>query len=168
MQTNALISENRPEWVIADMQFSDHPDYQSIRPTSIEGCGRLVVKRLEAFLKSSIADDLRETIRTSGIEAASARFRELRAKKDEYNLSEPEMNMLGYEYLQAKRLKEAIEVFKLNVEASPESFNAYDSLGEAYAAAGERDLAIKNYEKSLQLNPNSRSGIDALKRLKAQ
>jgi tetratricopeptide (TPR) repeat protein len=56
----------------------------------------------------------------------------------------------------------------LNVEAFPESFNTYDSLGEAYAAAGEKELAIRNYEKSLQLNPNSQSGIDALKKLKAK
>lgn len=163
-----VVCDRNGEWVIADMQFSDHPDYQNIKPTSIEGCSRLAVKRLEAFLRSSIADDLRETIRTSGIEAASARFNELRAKKEEYNLSEQEMNMLGYEYLQSKKVREAIEVFKLNVAAFPESFNVYDSLGEAYAAAGEKDLAIKNYEKSLQLNPNSRGGIEALKKLKAE
>jgi len=65
-------------------------------------------------------------------------------------------------------LKEAIEVFKLNVEAFPQSFNVYDSLGEAFAAAGEQELAVKNYEKSLELNPKSQSGIDALKKLKAQ
>jgi hypothetical protein len=163
-----VVCDRNGEWVIVDMQFSDLPEYQNIKPTSIEGCSKLLVRRLEAFLKWSIADELRETIRTSGIEAASPRFNELRAKKDEYNLSEQEMNMLGYEYLQAKRLKEAIAVFKLNVEAFPESFNAYDSLGEAYAAAGEKDLAIKNYEKSLGLNPKSQSGIDALKKLKAE
>jgi len=163
-----VVCDRNGEWVIVDMQFSDLPEYQNIKPSSIEGCSKLVVRRLEAFLKSSIADDLRETIRTSGIEAVLPRFNELRAKKDEYDLSETEMNMLGYEYLQSKKLKEAIEVFKLNVGAFPDSFNAYDSLGEAYAAAGERDLAIRNYEKSLQLNPKSQSGIDALKKLKAQ
>jgi tetratricopeptide (TPR) repeat protein len=150
------------------MQNSQHPDYQGIKPTSSEGCNKLLVKRLEGYLKLSIADVLRETIQTSGIEAAVSRFKELRAKKDEYNLSEQEINSLGYEYLQAKKLKEAIEVFKLNVEAFPQSFNVYDSLGEAYAAAGEKELAVKNYEKSLELNPKSQSGIDALKKLKAQ
>jgi tetratricopeptide (TPR) repeat protein len=85
-----------------------------------------------------------------------------------YYLSEEEMNTLGYEYLLSKKVKEAIAVFKMNVEAFPESWNVYDSLGEAYAAAGEQDLAISNYEKSLKLNPNSQSGIDALKKLKAK
>jgi tetratricopeptide (TPR) repeat protein len=163
-----VVCDRNGEWVIVDMQFSDLPDYQNIKPTSIEGCSKLVVRRLEAFLKFSIADDMRETIRTSGIDAAVVRFNELRAKKEEYNLSEEEINGLGYEYVWAKKFKEAIEVFKLNVGAFPESFNAYDSLGEAYAAAGEKELAIKSYEKSLQLNPKSQSGIDALKKLKAQ
>jgi tetratricopeptide (TPR) repeat protein len=163
-----VVCDRKGEWVIVDMQNSQHPDYQDIKPTSSEGCNKLLVKRLEGYLKLSIADVLRETIRTSGIEAAVSRFNELRAKKDEYNLSEQEINSLGYEYLQSNKLKEAIEVFKLNVEAFPQSFNVYDSLGEAYAAAGEKELAVKNYEKSLELNPKSQSGIDALKKLKAQ
>jgi tetratricopeptide (TPR) repeat protein len=50
--------------------------------------------------------------------------------------------------------------------SKPQSFNVYDSLGEAYAAAGEKELAIKNYEKSLELNSRRQSGIDALKKLK--
>jgi tetratricopeptide (TPR) repeat protein len=115
----------------------------------------------------STADELRETIRKSGIDAVSPRFNELRAKNDEYNLSEEEIDLLGYEYLKEKRLKEAVEVFKLNVGAFPESWNAYDSLGEAYAALGEKGLAVKSYERSLQLNPKSQTGIDALKKLKA-
>jgi len=42
-----------------------------------------------------------------------------------------------------EKVKEAIEVFKLNVEAYPESFNVYDSLGEAYMVNGDKDLAIQ-------------------------
>jgi len=36
--------------------------------------------------------------------------------------------------------------------------NVYDSLGEAYAAAGETHLAIDNYEKSVALNPKNEGG----------
>lgn len=116
----------------------------------------------------SLADVMRETIEKSGIETAVARFKELRPKKSEYALSENEINNLGYEYLQAGKLQEAIAVFKLNVEAFPQSFNVYDSLGEAYAAAGEKELAIKNYERSIELNSKSESGIEALKKLRAK
>jgi CubicO group peptidase (beta-lactamase class C family) len=116
----------------------------------------------------SLADVMRETIERSGIETAVARFQELRPRTNEYALSEDEINNLGYEYLQAGKLQEAIAVFKMNVEAFPRSYNVYDSLGEAYATAGEKELAIKNYEKSIELNSKSESGIEALKKLRAQ
>ena len=41
-------------------------------------------------------------------------------------------------------LKEALEIFKLNVFLYPNSANVYDSVGEAYAVNGNRELAIKN------------------------
>jgi tetratricopeptide (TPR) repeat protein len=78
------------------------------------------------------------------------------------------MNSLGYSLLGAKKIREAIEVFKLNVEAYPRSFNVYDSLGEAYMANGDTELAIKNYEISVQMNPENTGGIEALKKLRAK
>jgi tetratricopeptide (TPR) repeat protein len=78
------------------------------------------------------------------------------------------MNRLGYFLLGRKRLPEAIEVFKANVEDYPNSSNTYDSLGEAYMIAGEKELATKNYEKSVELNPKNEGGIQALKKLRGQ
>jgi len=78
------------------------------------------------------------------------------------------LNAQGYMLLGAGKHKEAIEVFKLNVQFFPESWNVYDSLGEAYAAAGNNSLAIVNYEKSVQLNPKNESGKAALAKLKKQ
>ena len=67
--------------------------------------------------------------------------------------------------LQAKKLNEAIEIFKLNVEAYPKGFNTYDSLGEAYMTSGNTELAILNYKKSLELNPQNTGATAMLKRL---
>jgi cytochrome c-type biogenesis protein CcmH/NrfG len=36
----------------------------------------------------------------------------------------------------------------------------YDSLGEAYMKKGEKELAIANYQKSLELNPDNANGND--------
>jgi hypothetical protein len=163
-----VVCDRNGDWVIADLQNSTHPDFRTVNPTSADGCNKLVVSRLLHYTKTSVTDVVRETIGKSGIEAANAKFRELQANMAGYYLSEDEMNALGYEYLNSKRYKEAIAVFQMNVEAFPKSFNTWDSLGEAYAAAGEKELAIKNYEKSLELNPNSQSGVEALKKLKAK
>ena len=115
---------------------------------------------------NSITTPLRATIRERGVEAAVAQYRELRkSQTGRYDFGEPELNALGYELLFTGRVKDAVEIFELNVEMYPQGFNTYDSLGEAYLAAGERELAIKNYRKSLELNPRNTNATAALKRI---
>jgi Flp pilus assembly protein TadD len=79
---------------------------------------------------------------------------------------ESTLNQLGYTLLREKKLDEAIKVFQLNVEEYPKGWNCYDSLAEAYMTAGKNDLAITNYEKSLELNPDNKNGTEMLKKLK--
>jgi tetratricopeptide (TPR) repeat protein len=81
---------------------------------------------------------------------------------------ENNLNSTGYQLLSANKVNDAIEVFKLNVKLFPNSWNTYDSLGEAYALAGNKKLAIENYEKSIKLNPKSESGPPALAKLKGK
>jgi Beta-lactamase/Tetratricopeptide repeat len=116
--------------------------------------------------KMSIVPTLAETITKKGIEAGIAQYRDLKAKESAtYNFAEPELNRLGYQLLRSGKVKEAIEVFKLNVEAYPKGANTYDSLAEAYMINNDRDLAIQNYKKSLELNPNNTNATEMLKKL---
>ncbi len=82
-------------------------------------------------------------------------------------LTETQINRVGYWLLGKKRAKEAVAVLEINVASHPESWNAYDSLAEAQAAAGERDKAIASYEKSIALNPGNTNGVEQLKKLRA-
>jgi C-terminal processing protease CtpA/Prc len=86
-------------------------------------------------------------------------------KSNREELKEAMLNRFGYELLQRKKVKAATEVFKLNVEFYPEAWNTYDSLAEAYMTAGNKKLAIKNYKKSLELNPQNDNGKEILKKL---
>ena len=89
-------------------------------------------------------------IKTQGVQAAAKYYQDKRKSKSGIILfNENEMNSLGYSFLQKDKVKDAIEIFKLNVIAYPKSWNVYDSLGEAYLKDGQIDLAIRNYEKSL-------------------
>ena len=116
--------------------------------------------------KIPIVSVLDKTIAEKGIEAGIAQYRELKAKQAAtYDFAEPELNRLGYQLLRTGRAKEAIEIFKLNVEAYPQGANTYDSLAEAYMTINERELAIQNYKKSVELNPNNTNAIEILKRL---
>lgn len=119
--------------------------------------------------KRSIADSVYAAIRQSGLDAGLGVYRDLKDHhSDTFEVLENEMNVYGYTLLQAGKLKEAIEVFKLNVEAFPKSSNVYDSLGEAYMDNGDKELAIANYKKSIELNPNNTNGIETLKKLQAK
>ena len=80
-------------------------------------------------------------------------------------VSEARLNDLGYSLLQQKKVAEAITVFKVNVDLYPQSANVYDSLAEAYMTNGEKQLAIANYKKSVELNPQNTNAVGMLKKL---
>lgn len=82
----------------------------------------------------------------------------LESKNDTYYFKESEFNTLGYLYLFDKNLDAAIFIFELNVKMNPDSWNVYDSLGEACFVAGNYDCARKQYQKSLVLNPDNENG----------
>jgi len=67
--------------------------------------------------------------------------------------TEVELNAYGYQLLAGGQQDKAIEILTLNTKRHPESANVWDSLGEAYATKGDKDNAIKNFKKSLTLNP---------------
>jgi CubicO group peptidase (beta-lactamase class C family) len=104
-----------------------------------------------------------------GTKAALDKYVELKKDGAEQNeIDENTLNGLGYYLLRNGQVDNAILIFKRNIVDYPNSWNPYDSLGEAYMNAGQKDLAIRNYEKSIELNPKNQNGIDMLKKLKQQ
>ncbi len=98
--------------------------------------------------------------------AATNQYHDFKKNHEEtYDFREGELNNLGYQLLGVDRVDDAIEIFKLNVEAYPDASNPYDSLGEAYMLKGDYELAVKNYQKSVDLNPDNTNGIDMLKKI---
>jgi imidazolonepropionase-like amidohydrolase len=119
--------------------------------------------------RRSIAEALAKTISEKDVQSAIKQYHELRAThSDAYDLGEDELNGLGYQMLGSRQNQAAIAIFQLNIEAFPASYNAYDSLGEAYMANGDKQLAIKNYRKSLELNPKNTNAVEMLKKLEAE
>jgi tetratricopeptide (TPR) repeat protein len=75
-------------------------------------------------------------------------------------------NTTGHNFLNEKKIDQAIEIFKFNIKMYPNAWNAYNSLAEAYEIAGNKKLAIVNYEKAVQLNPKNENGKAKLIELK--
>jgi hypothetical protein len=116
---------------------------------------------------STLSELIRSAADSNTLGDFAARYQALKADpKSRYINVEQEMNILGYTLLGKKRTTDAIEVFRLNAESYPTSANVYDSLGDAYVAAGRNDDAVKSYEKAVSIDPNFQTSIDALKRLK--
>ena len=119
------------------------------------------------FPKISIATKMKYIIDNNSIEVAINDYKKLKETHfSDYDFSERQLNNLGYYYLNKNKLKEALAIFKLYVEVFPESANAYDSFGEAYMKNGQKKLAIKNYNKSLELNPENTNAKEMLYKLK--
>ncbi|AFU67727.1 beta-lactamase family protein with a TPR domain containing C-terminal region [Psychroflexus torquis ATCC 700755] len=114
--------------------------------------------------KKSVADAVLAVIEAKGIEAGLSHYNSIK-ESENYSLSENEMNTIGYQLMESDKVEEANKVFQLIIKEFPTSSNAYDSFGESLMKLGKNDLAIKNYRKSVALNPNNQNGIDSLKNL---
>jgi CubicO group peptidase (beta-lactamase class C family) len=90
---------------------------------------------------------------------------ELANAKPGQHLLEMRVNRKGYELLQGGSAKQAVNVFRINVQAFPKSSNAYDSLGEAYLTSGDTTSAVEHYKRSLALDPENDNAKEVLKRL---
>jgi CubicO group peptidase (beta-lactamase class C family) len=116
--------------------------------------------------KPPVADALNDALESGGAEAAIARYHELKEDHaDEYDFGEEQLNNVCYRLMGDGDLEGAIAVCTLNVELFPEASNPYDSLGEAYMKAGETELAIRNYAKSLELDPENTNAVRQLMQL---
>lgn len=80
--------------------------------------------------------------------------------------TEAELNAYGYQLSAEGNQDKAIEVLTLNTQRYPKSANAWDSLGEIYALKGDKANAIKNFKKSLSLNPPENVRLNSEKYLK--
>ena len=91
-------------------------------------------------------------------------FSEKELKKMEFNET---INVLGYEWLEDKKNPEiAIKVFQYGISLMPNDYDLYDSLGEAYLENKDWNNSIKNYAKSLTLNPENENAIKKLLKCK--
>jgi Flp pilus assembly protein TadD len=76
---------------------------------------------------------------------------------------EVDLTCYAYQLMWRHRIADAIEMLERNAASHPQSWNVYDSLGEAYEQAGERERAIENYRTALRF-VQDRSQQDRIKR----
>ena len=121
---------------------------------------------LEAIFKDWFAADLQKLYVEGGMEGINNHYNKVSKKLGfEMKPTESDINNLGYGLMRSGAKEKALEVFLENIQLYPNSFNVYDSAAEAYMENKQDEFAIKNYKKSLSLNPGNTNGIEMLKKL---
>lgn len=118
--------------------------------------------------KKEIIDTLYITIEESGVDEALDLYSELKKQSDIYNSRSDQLNSLGYKLLKEDKLDFARTIFELNSRMYPDDFNVWDSLGEIYMLLGDDELAIRSYEKSLELYLGNNNALEMIKKIKAK
>jgi polyisoprenoid-binding protein YceI len=118
--------------------------------------------------KKSIGALVYETTQKQGLDAAVKQYKEAKLNQPEsFQFGPGQLNLVGYRLLQHGKAKEALGFFKLNVEEYPDKSFAYDSLGDAYLANGDKEHAANSFKKSLEIDGANTSAIESLRSLGA-
>lgn len=117
----------------------------------------------------SIASSILNVLHEQGVAAAWQRYTTLKSTaRGDYIFAPNELNKLGYALLLKGRVQDAVAVWEFNAREYPDDWNAFDSLGDGYAAAGaqDKDKAIASYRRSITLNPSNTHAAMMIERIK--
>jgi imidazolonepropionase-like amidohydrolase len=142
----------QPVGVMVHGRWFERNELQAMVEEPIQGYERVV--EMETAFQGALTK--------SGAANAISEFKS-RAKLGD-SLPESFVNAMGYRMISAHRFEAATALFAFDAEQYPNSWNAYDSLGEAYADSGQTDLAIVNYRHSLALNPRNNGAFEFLQK----
>jgi glyoxylase-like metal-dependent hydrolase (beta-lactamase superfamily II) len=166
---NAFIQGQDAETMIRNNILADWVSWRGQFPTTT----------LEAWIRTitwevshpndgppSICEPLTTALAKGQVSEAIKEYYSLKsARPNDFDFSEVNLNVLGYQLLARNRIDDACAIFKLNVDVFPNSGNVYDSYGEALLAKGDTTQAIINYKKSLENDPTNNNAVEVLKRI---
>ncbi len=130
-----------------------------------------IINHVAAILDKNLTDNY--SLAEESIIAEFAKSKNPNAEKNYFNTKaknpkwdfEGTLNNIGYILMGKSRFDEAIKVFELNVKEHPQSGSVFDSLGEGYLSAKNYPLALKNYKKSLELDPNNTNAVNMISKI---
>ena len=109
-----------------------------------------------------IEDVMDHQLAENGVDAAVSEYEKLREEyygSHSYDFSEFVLPMYTQGLAATDQSDAAIAIAEVNAKYFPESSYTAFVLGDLYAAAGQTELAIKNYSRSIELNPRAEPRI---------
>jgi CubicO group peptidase (beta-lactamase class C family) len=132
-----------------------------------EAINAILDKKPYTLPRTSGSKKMHTLLSKGGIDHALRFYDSARQQSSIYDFSESDLNLLGYYLLyDENKVDAAIKIFELNTKAYPTSSNTFDSLGEAYLKKGDKQSAIKNYQRALEMDPTNLHAANMLKKIK--
>ncbi len=100
-------------------------------------------------------DAFRSEVGKKGFEHASEIYAAMTKEKADFKLEDQELSSWSEELVAGNHFAEAISLLKLKVKMNPESAGVYVELGDAYLKAGQKELAVENYQRALEKDPGN-------------
>src|ERR1700687_2111852 len=119
---------------------------------------------------ASIADVVIDAA-TSGGAAGLAKFKELRARYyggQQYDFPENALLTIAQRAMNAKNPDDAIAYLQTNLEYYPKSVRTYQAMAQARNAKGDKQGAIKDLEKALELDPENAQAKNQLQEFRGR
>lgn len=144
------------------------PGHGELLPESLleENLKIISAKQKEFEGKKSAFFEFKNVYEADGLEASIRKMKELRSDPKHYYFLHPEFDTFTYRLMNQDKLTDALGLFKVLAEFFPESYIAFDSLGEVYLRKGDKENAKKCFGKSLELNPDNENAKNKLKEIK--
>jgi hypothetical protein len=159
-------------WRLADLSYREGRPEETkeylTKMMAFMGSDAGIVKNrynhIDRMIRESASWTIENEINRKGLKAGKQRYAELLKSQDKY-FDERELNAAAYRFLQKDKVNEALFIFEINISKFPGSANAYDSYAEALLKKGKKVEAIKNYKKSLELNPGNKNAREIIEKL---
>lgn len=111
-------------------------------------------------------NQLEKKILEQGITKAISTFMDKNGKhQDTLQISERDMNALGYRMMSRGRYQDAKQIFGMNMKAYPYSANVFDSYAEICLRTGDRKNAAKYYTQAAQKDSNNKQAKSVAQQL---
>jgi len=121
---------------------------------------------LEYVSRKSLSESLTDAMTANNPERVGEVFKQWRSSRiNRYVDGELLLLRLGYRLLGKKQLREAIQIFTLMVHQYTSSSSGFGGLADAYVASGNNEMAIRNYQRAVKLDPTNRLAKESLDKL---
>ncbi len=129
----------------------------------------IVLNRKYDFPQKSLADKLMEITLNKNLDSAISFYKIVKIDSSNiYNISSNEFDLFGYDLLKTSQISNAIRWFRYFISEFPTNISGYLGLGDSYYHDKNKGLALKYYNKALEINSSNSYALKMIKKIQSE